>query len=127
MKNILCWDKPERAMSKEKWASLSADGAPPGVYVPNMSDADAAKWKAKLVGTKVPPARVEIRKEADALVLIIVSLGEPYVYKYKRAEMEGQNVRISMNGPAAFTFEEFAEMQQAVAEAKVILEKWRDS
>ena len=50
MKSVLMWEKPEKVMSVEAWKSISACGAPPGVYTPNMSEEDMFKWKAKLVG-----------------------------------------------------------------------------
>lgn len=37
---LLMWEKPERVMSKEAWKGISADSAPPGVYIPNMSNED---------------------------------------------------------------------------------------
>jgi len=33
--SILSFETPKKIMSKEKWTSISADGAPPGVYTPN--------------------------------------------------------------------------------------------
>jgi len=62
MKHVLNWDKPKKVMSTEDWKSISADGAPPGTYTPNMSSGDREKWKAKKVGGKDP--RIEIRKTA---------------------------------------------------------------
>ena len=35
---ILMWDKPNKKLSRKEWEAKSADGAPPGVYSPNMSD-----------------------------------------------------------------------------------------
>lgn len=116
-------------MSKEKWMSLSADGAPPGVYTPNMSEADMKKWKAKLISGKY--ARVEIRKTTTSQVKIVVSLpGCPTSQRKswtRRGEMEdighNDNVVISMNGPSNFTFEQIQELAEAVEEAKAVLKK----
>lgn len=58
--SILSWEKPPRRTSVENWKSISADGAPPGVYSPNMSQEDRLKWKAKLVGKKGGIKQVEI-------------------------------------------------------------------
>jgi hypothetical protein len=88
-------------MTTEQWQAISADSAPPGVYVPNMSEADRDAWKAKLIGGRDP--RVEIRKAAGGTqVLIVVRPG---------------GVRMSMNGPASFTREEWGQLAAAVAEA----------
>ncbi len=57
---MLSWEKPKKTMTTEEWNSISADGAPPGVYTPNMSKEDREKWKAKKIGGKDP--RVELRK-----------------------------------------------------------------
>jgi len=123
---ILSWDKPKKAMSTEQWKSISADGAPPGVYVPNMSREDDLKWKAKLTGQRRGSPQVEIRRGG---MLIIVNLGGGYVYKYYKIEPDrwggstkGVNIHVSMNGPQQMTFEVWDEMVQAVKEAREFLE-----
>lgn len=121
--SILSWDKPARVKSTKDWKSLSAEGAPPGVYTPNMSEADMEKWKAKLVGHKVGQPRVEIRKTAGAQILIIVSLtGTEYPDKYGKVGGEDMNVQISANSQIHMTFEDFSHLQEAVAEARKALE-----
>lgn len=129
---ILKWDKPEQVMSKEAWQSISADSAPPGVYVPNMSDEDAQAWKAKLVGKRSGIKQVEIRKSTSnhTQMLLIVSL-DGFRKKVDRwcpdgKEFPGRNVRISLNGPAAFTFEEIEQMELAIAEARQVLQELED-
>jgi hypothetical protein len=124
---ILSWDKPEKIMSKEAWQSISADGAPPGVYSPNMSHEDMKKWKAKFIGGKSP--RVEIRKTTDngTQVLIVVTNGgfpckvDRFTPEGIELHSKGKNVRISQNGPAFFSFAELESLQQAVTEAKAVL------
>lgn len=102
---LLSWERPEKAQSTEKHNSCTADGAPPGVYVPNMSEADARKWRAKLVGGKDP--RVEVRTtQCNANLVLIVRPHE---------------VKLSMNGPACFDATTWEELQTAVREAKTIL------
>ena len=123
---ILKWDEPQKVMSTDEWKAISADGAPPGVYVPNMSKADELAWKAKLVGVTTEYPRVEIRKSSYALVLIIVSLGQGFKQKYKSMP-EGTNVQISMNASAAFDWQEWAEFDQAVQEAREALERLKDT
>lgn len=103
---VLVWGRPAKVMTDEEWRSISADSAPPGVYVPNMSDADRAAWKAKAIKGRDP--RVEIRKTAGGTqVLIIVR--------------PGPRVRMSMNGPAEFTVQEWYGLGQVVAEAASVL------
>lgn len=117
--NVLMWDKPAKIMTEEeRAAAYQADGAPPGVYVPNMSDEDRRRWKAKKIGGDHP--RVEIRKDT---FVVIVSLGGGYHYKhYKPKQTEGVNIHIAAAGPIMLTFEEWAEFQQAVQEAREALE-----
>lgn len=106
-------------MSQEKWESITADNAPPGVYTPNMSDEDKLKWKAKYIGGV--DKRIEIRKVFThetkqrggywAQVLIVVRLsseGEPHVV-------------MSTNGKIAFSEEDMENYFKAIKEAKLIL------
>lgn len=105
--SILFWDKPKKAMPIEEWKAISADSAPPGVYVPNMSADDMNRWKAKLVGIKKGEPRVEIRKTVRGTQMLIIV---------------GLDIRVSMNGTARMTFEEMDELHQAVQEARAKLE-----
>jgi len=125
--SVLSWDKPEQIMSTEDWKSISADCAPPGVYTSNMSWADMKKWKAKLIKGKY--TRVEIRKTAGSQILIIVSLPgqatrseKSWTHKDPIDVGQSDNVRMSMNGPSDFTYQQIEELQQAVSEAKTVLE-----
>lgn len=118
---VLNWNKPERAYPIEDWKGFAADSAPPGVYTPNMSDADARKLNAKLVGHKSGHPQVEIRtSKFGSQLLVIVSINKNI--KYKGYE-DKCNVRISANGPVKFSFENWAELQEAVEEAKVKLKQ----
>ncbi len=123
MPTILSWDKPAREMPIAKWQAISADGAPPGVYTPNMSVKDAAKWRAKLIRGADP--RVEIRKTAawanglrdqwvgyNAQLCLVVR---------KTATKDGPQVLLSMNSKTALTLAEANEMHAAIAEALVAL------
>lgn len=116
---ILSWDKPEKIMPVESWRNISADGAPPGVYTPNMSIEDAKKWKAKYIGGEYP--RVEIRKSTDngTQILIVVAKNE---FPNQSARLHGKNIRVSQNGVAFFSFEEMEFFQKAIMEAKAVLE-----
>jgi len=128
MESILMWDKPKRKMSVKEWKNISADGAPAGVYTPNMSKEDMFKWKAKLIGGKVP--RVEIRKtfqktnkqsypnnkNVTCQCLMVVSNEDI-------DGMEDCNVLVSMNGKAGLSAVEAVEFQLAIQEAKLALDK----
>lgn len=92
---LLMWDRPKRAHSKEEWKEgYGFDGGPTGGYMPNMSDDDARRWKAKLVGTKTGFPQVEIRKQAGpSLMTIIVNLGAGYAYKGRTPAYDVEKAR----------------------------------
>lgn len=120
---VLSWDKPEKVVSTEEWASWQADSAPPGTYVPNMSKEDMRKWKAKRVGFKSGHPQIEIRKDST---VIIVSLYGGYKYKHYgkySPSTEGINLHIATAGPIQWTWQEWAECQEAIQEARAILEE----
>ena len=96
----------ERVMSTEEWKGLSADGAPPGVYTPNMRREDMKKWKAKHVRGKDP--RVEIRVTVGRCVQVLIVV-------------RGNEVKMSMNGTAEFTNDQIRELDQAIREAQTVL------
>jgi len=73
---ILNFGKPPKAMSTEAHQSISADGAPPGVYTPNMSTKDAEKWRAKLVGSRSKNYQIEIRKQVSGTNILLVVNGK---------------------------------------------------
>jgi hypothetical protein len=129
MAKVLMWEKPEKIMSIEKWKNISADNAPPGVYVPNMSKEDMLKWKAKLIsGKRGAVPRVEIRKtftksnnepypngkNVYCQALIIVSFDNIDGFK-------NCNVLMSMNGKCGMSFKEVVELNEAIAEAREVL------
>jgi hypothetical protein len=138
---ILMWDKPTPVMTKEQRDSISADGAPPGCYVPNMSPTDRMRWKAKLVGTTKGFPQVEIRRDSTVVILSLKG------YKYNnydtrqtpeneakwleyttaryshRATVEESRkcVHIATAGAMQMTLAEFGEFQQAVTEGFQVL------
>jgi hypothetical protein len=120
---ILVWNKPKQVMTaEERERNYAFDGGPPGGYVLNMSNEDAAQWRAKLVGHKAGHPQAEIRKTAGSQILIIVNLGDGYKYKgYTPERTKGINIHLSLNGPVQMSFEEMAEMNQAIAEARDFL------
>lgn len=113
-------------MSREQWEAISADGAPPGVYVPNMSDADARTFRAKKIGGSDP--RVEIRVTMGSQIKIVVRpkpISVPrktHVYMDTNGYFVYLDVTISMNGPAEFTAGDWADFNEAIREAKEVLE-----
>jgi hypothetical protein len=155
---ILTWDKPAKKMTAQEWREYYGfDGGPSGGYMPNMSDDDAAKWKAKLTGTKLGFPQVEIRKSfRSSQLTCIVNLGNGYNYKQYRARSEkyygktpadfasqyymsditqekideraardstaGIQIHLAMNRPAQLTFDDMAELNEAILEAKAYLE-----
>ena len=132
MDKLLMWDKPQKAQSVTDWKnSYGFEDGPAGGYVPNMSDQDAARWKAKLVGKTTPYPQVEIRKTSGSTqLLMIVSLGQGYNYKSYKAvpssrgayATQGVNVHMALNGGLQLTFEEMHQMHAVVQEAKEYLE-----
>jgi len=102
---VIIWDKPERAMTTEEWSSLSADGAPPGVFVRNETKDASQKWWGKVLGTRNPPLRAVLRYTTSN-----------YVYLKVVVYTNGL-VRISANGTAELTRDQAGEMGQAIAEA----------
>jgi hypothetical protein len=128
MKNQVMWEKPQKIMTTEEWKSISADGAPAGVYTPNMSMKDMLKWKGTLKGKTTKNPYVELRKTYTktnnksypnnkttyAQVLIVVSYNN---------EMKDANIIMSMNGKTAMSFQELEELRHAVLEAQLVLKK----
>lgn len=116
--SVLNWDKPAKKMSKEEWTSISADGAPPGVYTPNMSKEDSRRWNAKYISGKDP--RVEIRKSFyfhnGKKHPSIVCFGSQVVITV-RLGTEMPNVLISTNGKIPITFNVWEETKEAIEEA----------
>jgi hypothetical protein len=104
--SILYWQTPAKAMPREEWEQISADGAPPGVYVPNMSKADRERWKAKRIGGT--DRRVEVRKTLGGTQMLMV------------VRPDG-SVKLSMNQGALFSASDLIDMWEAVAEARLDL------
>ncbi len=133
---LLCWERPDKqwAAQEEYEEANSSSAEAAGTYVPNMSDEDNAKWKAKLVGQKTGPLRVEIRRYlGEAQVVVVVSeetqgaLGywfrESLKYDPNR-KPRMVNVSLSANGKVAISFEDWAELQIVIAEARAYLKEY---
>ena len=131
---VLSFAKPKRAMPIEDWKSISADGAPPGVYVPNMEEEDRLRWKAKVVGSKSGNFQIEIRSEKPRSNIVVVVNGKmptaeqthiygsgDYVRTIPRHENHPNEVKMSANGPMYFDPLTWVELVDAVLEARLIL------
>jgi hypothetical protein len=95
--SILSWDEPKKSRPTEEHnETFVADGAPPGTYVPNMSEEDKEKWKAKQIGGKDP--RIEIRKTARGKARGSEKHG-PYA-QVNLVVRPDRSVRFSANGKA---------------------------
>lgn len=114
------------------------DGGPTGGYMPQMSDDDANRWKAKKFNIGKENARIELRKtfKGVQLFMIVALDGWDLAKKFEKRAPEyddqgnwmrhndtrGLNVRMSMNGPLRMTFDVFSEINQIVQEARIYLE-----
>ncbi len=102
----LMWEEPAKVMIAEERAErYQSDSGVPGTYVPNMSEADQLRWRARLVKGKDP--RVELRRRCGlALVLIVVRYKGP-----------GIDVTMSMNRAAHLIAADWWDLKEAVKEA----------
>lgn len=124
---ILTFEKPKKITNDPE--SLGGFcGGPEGGYIPNMSQEDIEKYKAKKVGGEVP--RVEIRVSHPSEVLIKVKnkfINPPKNVwndpSWKLARDHGsKNIKISMNGPVELTFDEWEIFKEAINEAVSIMQ-----
>ena len=128
--SLLDFSKPQKVNIEAGF-----DGGPDGGHVPQMSSSDAQRWKAKRFNKGKEDDRIELRKSFGAVqVMIIVALdGWNLSKKYEKREAHvqgngwhtdtrGLNVRMSMNGSLLLTFEQFAEFDTIVNEARTLLE-----
>lgn len=130
---ILDFEKPAKVKIDAQF-----DGGPPGGYVPQMSQSDAERWKAKHFNKGKVGERIEIRKTFDgAQVFIIVAkagwnlaaknevvdVSKPGADKWPTWETvtKDYNVRMSMNGPIMMNFATWDMLNQAIAEAKELM------
>lgn len=114
---ILDFNKPKQLRpTAEHNEMYVADGAPPGVYVPNMKREDMLKWKAKHI--KGDNERVEIRKTVHG----IGNYAQMMIVVYKNHEGKGPEIVISSNGKMGFNLQIWKELETAIQEARDILE-----
>lgn len=113
---VLTWGKPPRAEDPAVRAEYYGGGIP-GAYAPNMSQEWMARWKAVMRGTRQPPLRVEVRKS--------VGITRGGSCQVKLIAAEDGSVVMSMNGTADFGAGEWAELAQAVSEARAAMARYR--
>lgn len=119
----LDFEKPKKKISTEDWKkNYSFDGGPEGGYVPNMSETDRQKLRAKTF-YKTDDPRIEIRTSRSAQVVIVVRLEETFKMHYTKSYLDNKNVRISANGPIQLSFDEFKELNDGINEARDLLVK----
>lgn len=110
------------------------EDGPIGGFVPQMSVNDAKSWKGKRFNAGKEGDRIELRKQfGSSLVLIFVAKnGWSYSSKFEftgkkpaawdwGVDTAGKNVRISMNGPLLMNWDQWAEFNAVIDEAKQIL------
>ena len=136
---LLDFTKPKRIRStNEHNKKYQSDSGVAGTYVPNMSEENDKRWKAKHITGKYE--RIEIRKNmGGANVVIVVNKKSPVpvptyrldgkydheAYKENRKEykMLRNNIKISANGRIWLSFEQMSEIQCVINEATIILFK----
>jgi hypothetical protein len=130
---LLDFTKPAKVEVDGGFDGAHSDGG----YTPQMSDADARRWKAKKFNISKPNARIELRKSFErnaTQIFIIVALdgwdlssknehrNEPAKQGWGYMNTAGLNVRMSMNGSLLLTFDDWSEINQIVQEAKEYIE-----
>jgi len=105
---ILTFEKPKKVRKTEEHnIKFMSDSGVNGTYVPNMSEDDMKRWKAKHIeGDNEPKKYPSGAWNSPA---------------HKQWYEQRDNIKISMNGSLWMSFDEQIEMQQAIEEAKTIL------
>ena len=126
---ILTFEKPKKVRKTEEHnIKFMSDSGVNGTYVPNMSEDDMKRWKAKHI--EGDNERIELKKTLHGVQLVIVvRKNKPKKYPsgawnspaHKQWYEQRDNIKISMNGSLWMSFDEQIEMQQAIEEAKTIL------
>lgn len=114
---ILSWDKPAKVIpTKVHNAIYSSDSGVEGTYVPNMSDEDKAKWKARHI--KGLLERIEIRKTVDGTQLLLIAYKTPQQHHEWEAPYSW---KLSSNGSLRLSNHDMIELLEAIKEASAIL------
>src|SRR4051812_33116028 len=109
--DVLNFTRPRRVRSRELHNEMyQSDAGISGTYVPNMSEEDRNKWKARCIRGTDP--RVEIRKtfhtHGSASALIVV---------------RPDRINMSANGNVGMDNETFDQFCRAIEEARMMLER----
>lgn len=89
-----------------------------GPYMPNMSNEDKSKYKAKhITGTD---ERIEIRKSISGTQIVCIVYKAPKFYGGSKY-MEHDTIQLSANSRIQFNNQLWAELNQAIREAQEIL------
>lgn len=113
---VLSFEKPKKLRSTEEHNDIfQSDTNIAGTYVPNMSEEDKLKWKAKKISGDDP--RVEIRKTVYGKAPDIAVSGYAQVLIVVRKS----SVVISSNGRMVFDATNWDDLKDAVDEARNIL------
>jgi hypothetical protein len=121
---IITFDKPKKIRNTEVHNRMhTSDSGIAGTYVPNMSEADMNKWRAKHI--KGDDERIEIRKTINGVQVLIVVFKKPRHVKWNYNNQDEwrkrhENIKISMNGTLDMTDEEYKELRAAIEDAQVI-------
>jgi hypothetical protein len=120
---ILYFNKPEKVRSTEEHnKKYMSNSGVAGTYVPNMSQEDAERWKAKYFGAK--DRRIEIRKTigfSKTESYPHVSWAQTLIVVREATKNSVPHVTISGNGKMAFSKDDWQEFEQVIEEAKMIL------
>lgn len=129
---VLSFEVPKKLRSKEAHDEIySSDCGIPGTYVPNMSDKDNERWKARIF--KGENKRVEIRKRFSYpngkfwQSCAGTRDAGPKIPQYDSAQVliivYPDYIRMSSNGRFGIGNKDYEDFQQAIIEAREILEK----
>ena len=122
---ILDFEKPKKIRSTEKHNErFSSDSGVAGTYVPNMSEADEKKFKAKHITGE--HERVEIRVTLNGVnaVIIVYKKANPVKWDYTKQDLWKKrhlSIQFSINGKLDILQFQWDELNQAIDEAKEIL------
>ena len=127
-KKLLSFEKPKKIRSTEDHNNkFASEARAAGTYVPNMSNKDMKKWKAKKIGGD--DRRIEIRKSIDGFDPAIEKQYKARGWsngKSKRSNASAQilmivrpdcSVVMSANGRMVFDRGTWTDLQEAYSEA----------
>lgn len=124
-KSLLSFEKPKKIRStKDHNREFMSEARASGTYVPNMSEKDKTKWKAKKIGGD--DRRIEIRKSIRGFDPMIDKRNRERGYTRSKENCGAEilmivrpdsSVVMSANGRMAFGCGQWKELQEAYQEA----------